>query len=145
MKTKDIAPVGADALFEKISALIEVSRKKVAAAVNVAEVYTKYEIGRYIVEDEQEGNFRAAYGKKVLEDLSYRLTGKFGPSWSVDTLKRCRYFFNVYSCPQIGATALPKSSKKQDIPNLGNSVAQIQNAPAEPHKFVLSWSHYLVL
>lgn len=145
MKTKDIAPVGADALFEKISALIEESRKKVAAAVNVAEVYTKYEIGRYIVEDEQEGNYRAAYGKKVLEELSYRLTGKFGPSWSVDTLKRCRYFFNVYSCPQIGATALPKSSKKQAIPNLGNTVYEIQNAPAEPHKFVLSWSHYLVL
>lgn len=145
METKDIAPVGTDALFEKISALIEESRKRVATAVNVAEVYTKYEIGRYIVEDEQEGNYRAAYGKKVLEDLSDRLTGKFGPSWSVDTLKRCRYFFSVYSCPQIGATALPKSSKKKAIPNSGNSVAPIQNTPAEPHKFVLSWSHYLVL
>ena len=45
METKDIANVKTDALFEKISALIEESRKKVATAVNIAEVYTKYEMG----------------------------------------------------------------------------------------------------
>lgn len=145
METKDITSTQTDALFEKISALIEESRKKVATAVNIAEVYTKYEIGRYIVEDEQEGNYRAAYGKKVLEVLSYRLTDKFGPSWSVDTLKRCRFFFNVYSCPEIGATALPKSEKQKVDKDSGNSVAPIQNAPTVPHEFVLSWSHYLIL
>ena len=51
METKDIANVNVDALFERISALIEESRKEVATAVNIAEVYTKYEIGRYIVEN----------------------------------------------------------------------------------------------
>ena len=81
METKDIAPVGTDALFEKISALIEESRKRVATAVNVAEVYTKYEIGRYIVEDEQEGNYKAAYGKQVLVQLAAQLRSKFGPGW----------------------------------------------------------------
>ncbi len=78
METKDIANVNVDALFERISALIEESRKKVATAVNIAEVYTKYEIGRYIVEDEQEGKARAAYGKQVLPILSQKLTDKFG-------------------------------------------------------------------
>lgn len=145
METKDIANVDVDALFERISALIEESRKKVATAVNIAEVYTKYEIGRYIVEDEQEGKARAAYGKQVLPILSQKLTDKFGGGWSLETLKSARKFYSVYAPLAIGSTALTKSAKGTGKTNLVNSVDQIQIAPAEPHKFVLSWSHYLVL
>lgn len=145
METKDIANVNVDALFERISALIEESRKKVATAVNIAEVYTKYEIGRYIVEDEQEGKDRAAYGKQVLPILSQKLTDKFGGGWSLETLKSARKFYSVYAPLAIGSTALTKSAKGTGKTNLVNSVDQIQIAPAEPHKFVLSWSHYLVL
>lgn len=145
MKTKDIANVNVDALFERISALIEESRKEVATAVNIAEVYTKYEIGRYILEDEQEGKARAAYGKQVLPILSQKLTDKFGGGWSLETLKSARKFYSVYAPQVIGSTSLTKSAKRTGITNLVNSVDQIQIAPAEPHKFVLSWSHYLVL
>lgn len=145
MKTKDIANVNIDALFERISALIEESRKRVATAVNIAEVYTKYEIGRHIVEDEQEGKARAAYGKQVLPILSQKLTDKFGSGWSLETLKSARKFYSVYAPQAIRSTALTKSNKETGKTNLVNSVDQIQIAPAEPHKFVLSWSHYLVL
>ena len=145
METKDIANVNVDALFERISALIEESRKKVATAVNIAEVYTKYEIGRHIVEDEQEGKARAAYGKQVLQILSQKLTYKFGSGWSLETLKSARKFYLVYAPQTIGSTALTQSTKETGKTNLVNSVDQIQIAPAEPHKFVLSWSHYLVL
>ncbi len=145
METKDIANVNIDALFERISALIEESRKRVATAVNLAEVYTKYEIGRHIVEDEQEGKARAAYGKQVLPILSQKLTDKFGSGWSLETLKSARKFYSVYAPQAIRSTALTKSDKENGKTNLVNSVDQIQIAPAEPHKFVLSWSHYLVL
>ena len=145
METKDIANVNVDALFERISALIEESRKEVATAVNIAEVYTKYEIGRYIVENEQEGKTRAAYGKQVLPILSQKLTDKFGSGWSLETLKSARKFYSVYAPQAIRSTALTKSDKETGKTNLVNSVDQIQIAPAEPHKFVLSWSHYLVL
>lgn len=145
METKDIANVNVDTLFERISALIEESRKRVATAVNIAEVYTKYEIGRYIVEDEQEGKARAAYGKQVLPILSQKLTDKFGSGWSLETLKSARKFYSVYAPQAIRSTALTKSDKETGKTNLVNSVDQIQIAPAEPHKFVLSWSHYLVL
>ena len=145
METKDIANVNVDALFERISALIEESRKRVATAVNIAEVYTKYEIGRYIVEDEQEGKARAAYGKQVLPILSQKLTDKFGSGWSLETLKSARKFYSVYAPQAIRSTALTKSDKETGKTNLVNSVDQIQIAPADPHKFVLSWSHYLVL
>ncbi|MGM9737912.1 MAG: YhcG family protein [Candidatus Cryptobacteroides sp.] len=128
-----------------MSALIEDSRKKVAKAVNIAEVYTKYEIGRYIVEDEQKGKSRAAYGKQVLPILSQKLTDRFGSGWSLETLKSARKFYSVYSLEMIGSTLLTKTEKEMRTRNLVNTVDQIQNASTETHKFVLSWSHYLVL
>jgi len=92
-----------DGLFSRVSALIEQSRQHVARAINTAMVTTYFEIGRYIVEDEQGGKNRAAYGKEVLKDLSLRLTEQFGKGWSIETLKRCRLFYKVYAA-QIGST-----------------------------------------
>ena len=48
-----------ESLFKKVADLIEQARGRVATAMNVAEVYTKYQIGRYIVEEEQSGRARA--------------------------------------------------------------------------------------
>ena len=145
MKGTEITEVKVDALFEKIAGLIEESRKKVSSAINIAEVYTKYNVGRYIIEHEQEGNYKAAYGKQVLIQLAERLKDKFGDGWSVDTLTRCRKFFNVYNTASISATALPKLERVPETVNFGNNVAEIQEYSSEPHKFVLSWSHYLIL
>jgi hypothetical protein len=64
-----------DILYNKVAELIEQAREKVATTVNLTMVYTYYEIGRYIVEDEQQGAQRAAYGgKAVLKELSKRFT-----------------------------------------------------------------------
>ena len=57
-------------LYIRIADLIEHARQKVASAVNLAMVHTYFEVGRMIVEDEQQGKNRAEYGKKVLTDLS---------------------------------------------------------------------------
>lgn len=73
---KDLARV--DQLFERISTLIEQARRHVRTTVNLTEVYTKYAIGQYIIEDEQQGKYRAQYGKQVLKELSSRLTDRFG-------------------------------------------------------------------
>jgi predicted nuclease of restriction endonuclease-like (RecB) superfamily len=134
-----------NALFEKIAILIERSRRFVANSVNMAEVRTRYEVGRYIYEDEQQGG-RASYGKQVLKNLSARLISRYGEDWTYDTLKRCRFFYQAYANAKIGATPLPQledynnpSENKQDT-NWSNTVAPIQLP-----RFTLSWSHYLVL
>ena len=145
MKGTEITEVKVDALFEKIAGLIEESRKKVSSAINIAEVYTKYNVGRYIIEHEQEGKYRAAYGKQALDQLSRKLEDRFGDGWSVETLKRCRKFYSIYLSPQIGSTVLTELSVEKSVENLINTVDQIQISSAEPHKFVLSWSHYLIL
>ena len=75
-------------LFSKVSGLIEQARSYVKTSVNTAEVYTKYYIGKYIVEYEQSGNVRAEYGKRVLKDLSRKLIARFEGGWSVDTLEK---------------------------------------------------------
>lgn len=145
MKGTEITEVKVDALFEKIAGLIEESRKKVSSAINIAEVYTKYNVGRYIIEHEQEGKERAAYGKQVLGELSRKIEERFGEGWSVDTLKRCRKFYSIYSAPAIGATVLHKLEATADHMNSGNTVAQIRERTEELYKFSLSWSHYLIL
>ena len=118
------------ALLQRCIALIEQARMYVAQNVNTAMVTTYYEIGRYIVEDEQQGQQRAQYGKQVLKELSSRLTEQFGKGWSVETLKKCRTFFNTYSV-EIGSTTQTES-------NLVRSVDQIQ-LPR------LSWNHLQIL
>ncbi len=133
-----------NALTDKISALIESARNQIATTVNLAEVYTKYYVGRYIIEGEQEGAYRATYGKKVLKQVSERLYQQFGKGWSVETLTNCRRFYSVYSAPQISSTTLTKSVTAT-TKNFVNSVYEIKEAENNPHKFVLSWSHYLVL
>ena len=96
-----------DALFEKVSVLIEQARHCVATNVNIAEVKTRYEVGRFIYEDEQQGE-RAAYGQQILRNLSVRLIERYGNDWSYDTLKRCRKFYQAYENAVIGATPLPQ-------------------------------------
>ena len=132
-------------LFERVSALIEQARRRVMTSVNLAEVYTKYEIGRYIVEDEQQGNARAEYGKQVLKDLSVRLTERFGDGWSEETLKKCRFFYNVYSNRQIGSTVLTELPNAEFVQQCGPNSATLSRNSDDGIPFTLSWSHYLVL
>ena len=145
MKTTEMLDTNVDQLFNKISALIEEARQRVSTTVNIAEVYTKYNVGRYIVEDEQKGDYKAGYGKQVLKQISNKLEGRFGEGWSVDTLERCRKFYILYSPVAISATPLRKLGSAKDDSEIRNTVAEIQPSSSEPHKFVLSWSHYLIL
>ena len=125
MKTTEITDANVTELFDKITALIEEARQRVSTTVNIAEVYTKYNVGRYIVEDEQKGNYRAEYGKQVIKLLSKKLEDKFGDGWSVDTLTRCRKFYGIYSTASISATVLPKFNHHLQNPTNSSSLGHI--------------------
>ena len=145
MKTTEITDANVTELFDKISALIEEARQRVSLTVNIAEVYTKYNVGRYIVEDEQGGNYKAEYGKQVLKQLSERLTARYGKGWSVETLTLTRKFYQTYSNSVNSVYEISSESSKSSGSKIVNSVYEIQPSSPEPHKFVLSWSHYLIL
>ena len=122
-------------LAERVIALIDAARQKVACAANLAQVYTNYEIGRQIVEEEQAGRRRADYGKKIIEGLSSRLTAHYGRGWGVRNLETMRKFYLVYSdmIPQTASaeldananseTAFAKSSRTKRVRRLSISAA----------------------
>ena len=128
-KNNQIIEARAEQLAERIEALVVEARKKIATTANVAMVYTYFEVGRYIIEDEQGGKARAEYGKRVLKRVSERLTSNLGKGWSVDTLEKTRRFFLTFS----------KSATPQRI------LAVSENSATMQRKFVLSWNHYQIL
>lgn len=103
-------------------------------------VYAYYEIGRQIVEEEQNGASRADYGDHLLIELSKRLIRHFGCGYSVDNLQNMRNFYLAYSATEIYGTPSRKSvALKNETPpckSLGSKAATLP-------KFTLSWSHYL--
>ena len=77
---------------------------------------TYFLIGKRIVEEEQDGNKRAEYGKKLMKTLSEKLTKEFGRGFSQRNLEQMRTFYLRYSISQTVSA-----------------------------EFKLSWSHYLIL
>jgi DUF1016 N-terminal domain len=75
------------ALYDAIRTLILSARQTVARGVDLLQVHTNYEIGRRIVEQEQQGAERAQYGKEILRELAARLTVEFGKGFSRSNLE----------------------------------------------------------
>jgi hypothetical protein len=84
------------ALYDGIRTLILSARQTVARGVDLLQVHTNYEIGRRIVEQEQQGAERAQYGKEILRELAGRLTAEFGKGFSRSNLEYMRRFYLVY-------------------------------------------------
>lgn len=108
--------------------LLQSARQQVLRTVNKTMVITYFEIGRMIVEEEQNGKERATYGKSILKELSKVLTKEFGKGFSVQNIERMRSFFLVYQKSSTVSRKF-KNEKTQTI----------------SYSFNLSWSHYLTL
>ena len=134
-----------DALFEKISKLIDEAHRHVKTTVNTAMAYTYYGVGKYIIEDEQQGEKRAAYGKAVLKNLSVRLTGKYGKGWSVATLKNAKKFYSVYSEKTNSVCPIESKKAKHCLANSMHEAENLNTQNISRPLFALSWSHYLIL
>lgn len=83
-------------LFKSIKELLTNSRKELVQTVNQTIVNTYWEVGRLIVESEQSGKSRAAYGRKTLEQLSLQLTQEFGRGFNIANLRRMRTFYLIF-------------------------------------------------
>lgn len=83
-------------LVEQISLLLAESRKNVSSAVNHIMIETYWSIGKHIVEFEQNGQAKVAYGKSPLTRLSQILTAQFGRGFSRPNLVNMRKFYLTY-------------------------------------------------
>jgi predicted nuclease of restriction endonuclease-like (RecB) superfamily len=89
-------PACPDSLFQQISQLVQQARQQLQRSVNTAMVQTYWHIGRLIIEHEQQGESRAAYGKQQLEQLSLRLSAEFGKGFDVTNLRAMRRFYQAF-------------------------------------------------
>ena len=142
-RTKGINP-----LIAEVRRLINSTRHAIANSINSFQVHTNFEIGQRIVEHEQQGEKRAAYGTALLKELSQKLTKEFGRGFSEDNLSNMRKFFLTYK-DQVSQfpRSLLGNSKSSISPAIRDISASnpISEKPSRKLPFTLSWSHYILL
>lgn len=132
-----------NSFFEEIASILEDARSKAKSAVNLCMVYSYYEVGRHIVEEEQEGNYRAEYGTKLIENLSVFLNERFGKGYSATNLRQMRKFYQIYSEDKIQQTV--SAELTGEIQQKASAELAAYPQTETGRKFFLSWSHYLKL
>ena len=83
-------------MYNEISNIIINNKNKMIYQINNTLVHNNYMIGKIIVENEQNGNIRADYGKDILKQLSKKLTNKFGTGYGLSGLYNMRLFYYRY-------------------------------------------------
>lgn len=83
-------------IIEDIKELLVVSRQTLQQSVNSVMVQTYWNIGRIIVEDEQNGKDRAEYGTQQLQQIAKSLTMEFGKGFDARNLRYMRKFYLIF-------------------------------------------------
>lgn len=94
-------------LIADIKQIVNVGRASAYSAVNAAMIATYWNIGRRIVEEEQQGKERAEYGKEIIKMLSMELTHEFGAGFSERYLRSFRQFYIVVPNFEIWKSRFP--------------------------------------
>lgn len=89
--TPDLQP-----LLSTLGQLIAQARQQAVRAVDVIQVQTCWDIGRHIVEFEQGGAARAAYGQRLLPTLAQSLTTQYGKGFDATNLRHMRAFYLAF-------------------------------------------------
>lgn len=93
-------------LISEIKSIIENARKNVAREVNSELLNAYWNIGRIIVDYEQNNNVRAKYGEQTIKILSKRLTNEFGKGFSVSNIQMMRRYYLEYKIQQTASVKL---------------------------------------
>lgn len=95
MPEKKLRPT-AQRVYQQIREVLIQARARALRAVNFEMVTCYWQIGRLIVEDQQQGEERAEYGKRLIQDLSNKLTKEFGRGFDRTNLQHMRVFYQAY-------------------------------------------------
>lgn len=150
LEQTDYAAVHAD-----IVALLETARRAAARSVNAVMTATYWAVGQRIVEGEQGGQERAAYGEALIVRLSGDLTARFGRGFSRQNLQQMRAFYLAWPADQIlpGPSAKSATSSIRQMPSGESPTLAIRpiasgqspDLSALAQAFPLSWSAYVRL
>ncbi|KIA98858.1 hypothetical protein OA93_08215 [Flavobacterium sp. KMS] len=139
-------------IFQQVVELLQNARQQVLCTVNSTMTITYFEIGRMIVEEEQNGKDKAEYGKQLLKGLSQQLIKEFGKGFSVDNLQNIRKFYLVYSISETVSSILEIKNSETVSRNSNDSISSSLSTNFRNEKmqilssfFKLTWSHYVFL
>jgi len=93
-----------DALVAQIQAVLQQARRQAKRSVNQVMVLAYWQIGQLIVQHEQGGQERAAYGARLMAHLAERLTADFGKGFAVQSLRNFRQFYLTFPDGEIRST-----------------------------------------
>ena len=146
-------------LYSDIRNILEQARSTAVQAVNFSMVIAYWQIGKRILEEEQQGKKRAGYGDFLLEDLSVKLTKDFGKGFDERELRKFRQFYVLFPIrdavrPELenqnntlvkSLASKKKLSQKRDAlrPELALRITKSVNS--YPLLRELSWTHYRLL
>lgn len=85
--------------IQAVKQIIAHAQNNAVRAVNQERVTMYWQIGRHIVEEEQQGKERALYGTYIIKSLAEELRKDFSSGFSVRQLETCRQFYNTFSNP----------------------------------------------
>ncbi|MBF8275309.1 MAG: hypothetical protein HW390_382 [Candidatus Brocadiaceae bacterium] len=127
--------------YEAITEILRAARSNAYRAVNFTMVKAYWNIGRMIVEEEQQGKERAGYGEALMGNLSERLTLDFGKGFNVSNLWAFRQFYLAFPilrtlCGESFETQISQQQKGDDV--------SVPSIPASLRR-ELTWSHYRLL
>jgi predicted nuclease of restriction endonuclease-like (RecB) superfamily len=135
-----------DDFYDRIRDILTSAQTGVARTVNTAQVVSNWLIGREIVEEEQQGQQRAAYGETLLKNLAKQLKQDFGAGYSYTNLKYIRQFYlsfpQLLTETEISHALRDQSVTSQDLSSLSNPKTSWKAGQLHPN---LSWTHYRML
>ena len=123
-------------ICSKAVSLVKYSRKLVTKEVNIIQLMTYFVLGKWIVEEQQNGDNRAKYGQRIILQLSKNMNAALGGGFSTSTLENCRKFYLTYK-DRISQPLVTEFESEKSQP----LVVKLK----EEQPFRLSWSHYLIL
>ena len=139
LKKYDIINADDAQFISDIKAIVYTAKQKAYQAADIYQVVSNWLVGRRIVEQEQQGQERAQYGKHIVELASEALTAEFGKGYSIVNIKSFRKFYLTFNNLLIGQTMSAQSGNGLTIKGLTVS-AELELAKMLPSN--LSWSHY---
>ena len=132
-------------LVNDLKTIVSKARSKAFAAVNYSLVERNWRIGKRIVEEEQNGEARAEYGKHIIEVASAALTEEFGKGFSETNIMNFKKFylkFKELTIPQTESEEFKKQKQQTLSDELSSHFQKGQTPPAQFELRLLPWSHY---
>lgn len=97
MEKNHLAPSsGNEELYILIRKVLNEAKQNISRTVNSTMVHAYWQVGKYIVEYEQQGKERAEYGKGVINELSNKLVDEFGNGFTITNLKYMRQLYLIF-------------------------------------------------